>query len=310
MTRSLTTAAAAMAMFAAALQAQTRSWVSNNGSDANPCTIARPCATFQGAYNKTPAGGEIDVLSSGEYGPLTISHSITIDGQGTLAGISLGKIGTAITINAGSFDLVILRNLSLTSTSAFLPPGAARGIEVDSAHRVDLYNISISNFIDAIDLVPRSGALSLTAAGLKLADSFTYGIGINPLGGATVNADIKGLVATNTTTVGAGVFVAANEPGFAFVSLDQAAISGGLYGVYAFSACVVTVKNSSISNTLNAVLTGAEASAVAVIGNTSVENNSIGLNQLGLGVLKSYGNNLVANNGSNMSGTISSITTM
>ncbi|MGH6789151.1 MAG: hypothetical protein ACRECC_05660, partial [Pseudolabrys sp.] len=58
--------------------AQTRTWVSGTGNDANPCSLTAPCKTFAGAISKTSAGGEISVLDPGGYGALTINKSISI----------------------------------------------------------------------------------------------------------------------------------------------------------------------------------------------------------------------------------------
>ena len=50
------------------VQAQNkRSWVASNGLDANDCSRANPCLTFNGALAKTDARGEINVVDSGDY---------------------------------------------------------------------------------------------------------------------------------------------------------------------------------------------------------------------------------------------------
>src|SRR2546421_7012291 len=87
--------------FASLAQAQaTRTWVSGVGDDANPCSRTAPCKTFAGAISKTAACGEISVLDPGGFGAVTITKSITIDGDGTLAGI-LSATVNAIIVNAG-----------------------------------------------------------------------------------------------------------------------------------------------------------------------------------------------------------------
>ena len=48
------------------------------GSDSNPCTRMSPCLTFAAALAQTNAGGEIDVLDPGDFGPVTITKSISI----------------------------------------------------------------------------------------------------------------------------------------------------------------------------------------------------------------------------------------
>jgi len=47
----------AIALSVAPAHAQTRTWVSGVGDDANPCSRTAPCKTFAGAISKTAAGG-------------------------------------------------------------------------------------------------------------------------------------------------------------------------------------------------------------------------------------------------------------
>ena len=72
-------------LWAAPAEAQaSRTWVSGVGDDANPCSRTAPCRTFAGAYPKTAANGEIDVLDPGSYGSVTISSrspSMAADGS-------------------------------------------------------------------------------------------------------------------------------------------------------------------------------------------------------------------------------------
>src|SRR3954452_3521594 len=83
-----------------ALHAQaTRTWVSGVGDDANPCSRTAPCKTFAGAISKTADKGEISVLDPGGFGAVTITKGITINGEGTLAGILNAGSPAAITVN-------------------------------------------------------------------------------------------------------------------------------------------------------------------------------------------------------------------
>src|SRR5215467_13674965 len=91
---------------------QARTYVSGVGSDSNPCTASSPCKTFQAALALTTAGGEIYVLNSANYGPVTINKAVTITSEGAVAGI-LATSGAAITISAGANDVVNLRGLGI-----------------------------------------------------------------------------------------------------------------------------------------------------------------------------------------------------
>src|SRR4030088_2043298 len=93
--------AMALSISVSPASAQTNLWVSKSGNDANVCSQAFPCLTFQGAVNK---GGvsKINCLNSGDYGPVIITASIILDcGTGNVGEIN-NNMGTAITINAAS----------------------------------------------------------------------------------------------------------------------------------------------------------------------------------------------------------------
>src|SRR5206468_16656 len=143
-------------------QAQaTRTWVSGVGDDANPCSRTAPCKTFAGAISKTAAGGEISVLDPGGFGAVTITKAITIDGDGTLAGL-LNATVNGIIVNAGVNDVVVIRNISINGTS-----GAnigLNGIRYLAGKSVVVENCMISGFsqrgID-VSLAANVGKLSV-----------------------------------------------------------------------------------------------------------------------------------------------------
>ena len=120
-----------------------RTWVSGVGDDANPCSRTAPGKTFAGAITKTAPGGVIDVLDPGGFGAVTITNSITIDGDAAEGGVLVS--GTAgIVINAGPNGNVTLRNLSFeglgTGTSAIL---------ILSAGSVHIEDCRINGFADS-----------------------------------------------------------------------------------------------------------------------------------------------------------------
>jgi hypothetical protein len=123
----------------------TRTWVSGVGDDANPCSRTAPCKTFAGAISKTAPAGEIDAIDSGGFGTLTITKSITIDGQGVLASVlSAGTNG--FIINILNTDKVILRNLSIN--------GAGTGINginwFNAGGNVVIENCTISRVTNSL----------------------------------------------------------------------------------------------------------------------------------------------------------------
>src|SRR5438874_12709636 len=101
----------ALAIPSTAFGQATRTWVSGVGDDANPCSRTAPCKTFAGAISKTAARGEISVLDPGGFGGVNITKSITLNGDGNLAGVLVSGTN-GIIVAAGAGDTVILRSLS------------------------------------------------------------------------------------------------------------------------------------------------------------------------------------------------------
>jgi hypothetical protein len=120
----------------------TRTWVSGVGDDANPCSRTAPCKTFAGAISKTATAGEISVLDPGGYGALTITKSITINGEGTLASVVVAGT-SAILINADN-AVVTLRNLSLLGVN-----NATIGVRFLNGTALIVERLSISGFSTA-----------------------------------------------------------------------------------------------------------------------------------------------------------------
>lgn len=79
--------AVALALPAAAFATSAETWVSGTGKDTGTCTVAAPCASFAYAIAQTASGGEVDVLTSGSYGPVTITEPITIYASGVTAAV-------------------------------------------------------------------------------------------------------------------------------------------------------------------------------------------------------------------------------
>src|SRR5215472_16479947 len=97
--------------------ARARVFVASYGNDSNPCTFGSPCKTFQVAVNAVDAGGEVTAIDSAGFGPINITQAVTITSpDGVEAGIVPAAFGTAITINAGANDAIVLRGLTLNGS--------------------------------------------------------------------------------------------------------------------------------------------------------------------------------------------------
>jgi hypothetical protein len=118
-----------------------RTFVASTGFDTNPCSVVAPCRTFSAAIAVTDAKGEVIVLDSAGYGPVTITKSVSIIAPaGVYAGIS-ASTGNAITITAGAGDVVTLRGLKLNNILT-----ASHGIQVNSVGELHVGGTEIAGF--------------------------------------------------------------------------------------------------------------------------------------------------------------------
>src|SRR5262245_28863604 len=139
--------AAMMGLYSATAEAQTdESYVSGNGSDANPtCTFQTPCRTFDNALGKTAAKGTIFCRDSSTFGILNITKSITIDCAG-------GTFTTGVISVTGTNIVVKLRNLTVTPSAG---SNAAAGIFFVQGAMLHLHNVIVDRFtaFDAVGIM-------------------------------------------------------------------------------------------------------------------------------------------------------------
>lgn len=260
-----------------------RTWVSGVGDDANPCSRTAPCKTFAGAISKTAAKGEISVLDPGGYGAVTITKGMTINGDGTLAGIlSAGTNG--IVINTS--DSVIIRNISIIGFGTGLS-----GIQVSTASTgyVHVENCTIAGF---------------TIAGIQVASTSRNILSVK---NTTINADSTGIKFTSSSaniraiidnTTIAKTIIGINNQASGSILLKNTVLDLNGKAIQARNNAVVNVENCSISSNETGV--SAEGNSIVRLSNCSIFNNSTaGVASSGSGQLISFGNNRVAGNTTN-----------
>lgn len=270
------------------LQAQaTRTWVSGEGDDANPCSRTAPCKTFAGAISKTAAGGEINATDPAGYGVLTITKSMRVDGAGTHASI-LATGTNGVVINAGPDDVVVLRNLSINGANT-VAGSDTRGIKFVAGKKLIIENCTITNF---------------ARRGISIESS-------------TNNAEA---VVLNTTVVSNGHNGIVVNPSVGIANrlvMDNVqVVENAFYGLVVAAGGYVQIRNSVISNNGNGMrVDGSGASAhaesvlysgsnigvevvnggLAYLSNVTVSGNTTGLSYPA-GTVLSFGNNQIAGN--------------
>jgi hypothetical protein len=279
-----------------------RTFVSASGDDASPCRRDAPCLTFAAALKNTSAGGEIDVLDPGDFGPVTITESITIDGGGgSVAGVGVAPGTSGITINAGANDVITLRGLVF---SGYGETGAS-GVVFNSGSRLQIEDCMFQGF-DTAGIAFTPGTGSATTAQMFVENSTMVGnadgVLVTPTAGIAaavtltrVHLDqnsVTGLVADGTN--GSGPIQVAVGDGSASSNADN--------GISVFSG-LASVSLDVIRTTIAANglvgLRGQGSAATVTVGSSQIRGNTVGLKMLSGGVLLSYGNNQMTGNGTN-----------
>ena len=268
-----------LAISSAAQAQATRTWVSGVGDDANPCSRTAPCKTFAGAISKTAPCGEISVLDPGGFGAVTITKGITLDGDGTLAGI-LNATVNGIIVNAGTGDAITIRNISINGAGS-----GVNGIRYLAGKSVNVDSCNISGFTgNGIDVaVGSSGTFNLMVRKTQITGNCSgapIGIRMTTGGGtAVLSASID---TTYLQGLASGLDVLAGT-----ATITRSVVSNNSnFGVIAEGGVI-----NADTNFVSANLTGFQASAGATLrlANNTITNNGTGI--VAAGTVNTFGDN-------------------
>ena len=271
----------------------TRTWVSGVGDDANPCSRTAPCKTFAGAISKTAASGEISVLDPGGFGVVTITKAITINGDGTLAGI-LSAATTGIIVNAGVNDVVYIRNVSINGAGSGLNGIrwlAGKALHVENCNIYGIGNNSAGNGNGIIV------SLAATGGGLFVKDTNIKTCAVAGISVATSTGFVAGILEhVRVEGMPTGVIIGNN----AFVSVRDSEINlSTSVGVSITGTGTPTgsFDNVMINNTPTAINVG--ATGIMNLSNSTLENNTTAIvSAAPQANLRSSGNNRLLGNAS------------
>lgn len=269
----------------------TRTWVSGVGDDANPCSRTAPCKTFAGAISKTADNGEISVLDPGGFGAVTITKSITINGDGTLAGIqNSGTNGVIINCTTANCA-VTLRSISINGGGTGL-----NGIRVLAVSKLHVENVTIEGLTQqGVDFEP-SGSAVLYMHNVSIREATGGAVLIKPSGTGTATATLVGVMMDSS---GRGLRV---EDRSVVSVRDSRAVgnaANGFVGIAtAGSPLSITLENClAQGNAATGIYSG--ALSTIYMSNTTVTSNLDGLQAAGGGIISYGGNRIFANVSSN-----------
>lgn len=266
----------------------TRTWVSGVGDDVNPCSRTAPCKTFAGAISKTATNGEISVLDPGGFGTVTITKSITISGDGTLAGIlSAGTNGVIVNCISEPACTVTLRSVSINGAGTGI-----NGVRFLAGGKLHMDNVTIESITgQGVDFQP-SGNAYLYMHNVQIREATGGAVLIKPSGVGTANASItsvmmdasgRGLRVEDRSVVAIRDSRAMGNVANGFVAI---ATAGGQVGL--------TVENClAQSNGATGIYSG--AGATVYMSNTTVTSNLDGLQAAGGGIISLGGNRVYSN---------------
>lgn len=271
-----------------------RSYVSVNGADNASCAADSPCRHLQTALANTAAGGDVVVIDSGEFGPVTISRSVRIlASPGANAVIAVDKSsnngsGRGVLIDAPGAD-VQLQHLSLRDSgggiamqvrnaNSLLVEGCEisgfvhKGVFVTAETAVQIRNVAFRNNFVAVDSSARSLRIddsafvsnqtaiftdrSVRIEGILVTGSANgeFGIASRPPSGRTIQVDVERSTFTGTAVA----FYSYTEETTGSVRLDvkHTALSGN------GSAFYTEGPSSSVIATINGLPIASTAPAI------------------------------------------------
>jgi hypothetical protein len=285
--------ALAVTLPAVPAQAAARTFVSAAGNDSNPCTITLPCRNLQAAYNAVAADGQVEALDPGNYGSLTITGPVSIQGHGW-ASMS-ATIGAAITITSpGLTDKitisgVVLDGLGITGTT---------GIQFNSGGTLIVRDSVVRNFSESgISLTPTSFtpnvATNIAVSNTMVANNGVHGIYLKPTGLIETRAVFNRVEAYANAQAGIALF--GNLAVETRVTAVDCVAAHNVYGYYALDAnsgsnAVFRVIRSTAYNNSTA---GAAADTFArvLVSQSELEDNGDNWTAVGGGIMFTYGDN-------------------
>jgi hypothetical protein len=238
-----------------------RTFVSAAGSDSNNCiNVATPCRHMAAAYAATAANGEIYVLDPANYGSLTITGPVSIEGHGWASIAPPGINSAAITINANLGDKINIIGVVLDGTAL----SNSNGIVFNSGGSLTVADSVVRNFNSGIIVEPTVGNILLQISNSFVLDNTNAGIYLTPRPAAQVAATI-----------------------------DRVTADGNNYGIYidataTNSFATASITNSIISNNLNTgitAVTSSPTSASAFVKSSTLSHNPTGISNSGPGFL-------------------------
>lgn len=279
-----------------------RVFMSTNGNNAHNCANPlTPCLTFAGALAQVAVGGEVIAETTGGYGPLNITQSVSINAAPGVVAYT----GSQVNVNAPGAT-VVLRGLTIDGTGTT----TGSGINVIAVAALHVESCVIRGFAGVLN--PDGNGIYFTSAGqLFLKDTILRGnnIGVELYAGnGILNAVVEHCRAENNFDHG---FEMAGNGHTTIRDTVSSGNGGEGFMIYAPTSTLdVTLENCTASNNAFDGVAIVYGGTVRVSNCTITDNAGYGFDNFsGAGIFLSRQNNTVEGNVKGQtSGTIASFT--
>jgi hypothetical protein len=273
----------AMLLFAAPAQAVPVTWLSGTGTDAGTCPITAPCRTLAYAVSKTNDRGSVNIISSGNFGPVTITRSIDIVADGVEALINTAANGAGIVVQGTT--PVSLHGLTIDLRSDHT------GIRLTGSTRLNLHNCVLRN--SAVGIHVEQGYLDMSDTVISRTQSGVI-LGAGIFNRIRIENSNQGIVIDRGTVIISNSNISGNTGQGIVADTDGSQ-----------TARVIIDRSAIVNNGTGVEVVG--AGGTVWIGDSVVTGNAVGLLNNG-GTLSSYVSNKVHGNSAN--DTVGTITTV
>lgn len=270
-------------------------YVSSTGSNQNNCQIEAPCRSIRVGLKRTPAGGELRLLDSGQFGnTATIKRAVTL--SGAKPGVSVTKF--TLTINAPGAS-VALRNISFiggnaTTTAVSLMAAAQVSFENSLVEGYTTYGVFAGGFAGRINLSHTTlrsngdGFFVNNGAATKMSVNRSRFIGNQRRGLVLVGAQAS--IAESEFAGNQNAIVVSDS---AVLSIEVTQVVNNYNGVRTTGNCELMIKSSNLSNNQGTGLSIGSSNNVQLADTTIVANETGIANA---GTLESYRTNIINRN--------------
>jgi len=314
-------------------------YTGSNGNVGSGCAQLTPCADLNTALSVLGTGGPniVIIIGGGLFGPIVINQGLVIIATdpnqlsniiadptapvgciGHLpASCALPNNGYAMEWNGGANDELNLTNVAIRSAGG----GSSNALKIGSGMGATITNCVFNGSLGpAIQIYPNNGSTSFMA--VYLSHSLITGssgtnagaVEVKPSGSTSVglhfnHVEIVGAsygIRTDGSLLTLGSSVSTFVSDSEFFAMTNAAVNA--FSTAGHGTVLATFDNTHILNTGVGLKANGPLSSVVLTNNT-VTGNGIGIQQQNGATVRTSGNNTIQNNTTNISGTLTPVTT-